>query len=250
MDVAYQINGSGPRTVVLANALGSTTRVWQRQWAALEAEFRVVRYDHRGHGGTPPGDPVHTIADHATDVLELLDRIGADRVSIAGTSMGGNVAMWLAANVPERIDRVVLACTSAQFGDPRNWIERAAAVRAEGTGAIADTIMQRWFTEPVRREHPALVEQFRADFSAVDDGAYAASCEALSRWDFRDDLVRIGAPALVIGGRDDPAAGPDAVALVADRIPAAKLEILDAAAHMANVEQPERFTQLVMDHLA
>src|SRR5262249_43620838 len=60
MDVAYQVNGSGPRTVVLANALGSTTRVWEPQWAALEAGFRVVRYDHRGHGATPPGEPVQT----------------------------------------------------------------------------------------------------------------------------------------------------------------------------------------------
>src|SRR2546425_7596695 len=105
--------------------------------------------------------------------------------------------MWVAANARERIDRLVLAATSAHFGPPEPWLERAALVRAEGTASIADATMDRWFTPAFQEREPfrrMLLESPRED--------YAACCEAIAAWDFRDGLRKISAPTLVIAGAE------------------------------------------------
>src|SRR4051812_46364469 len=98
----------GAPVVVLANPLGTTTQLWERQLGALTERFRVLRYDTRGHGGSPvPGGP-YTIDDIGADALALLDRLGLERVLWCGVSLGGMTGMWLAARAPERIERLAL----------------------------------------------------------------------------------------------------------------------------------------------
>ena len=117
IDVSYDITGpdDGP-VLVLSNSLGSTTAMWDPQVPALAERLRVVRYDHRGHGGSPVPPGPYALADLGADALALLDRLGLERVHWCGLSLGGMVGMWLAINAPERIDRLVLCCTSAQPG--------------------------------------------------------------------------------------------------------------------------------------
>ncbi len=235
--------------LVLCNALGTTSTLWDAQLPALEPSFEVIRSDARGHGQTPLGAGVHSVADLAGDVLALLDARGIERASFAGVSLGGNVCMWIAVNAPQRVNRLVLACTSATFGDPQGWLDRAARVRAEGTEGIADMAMGRWFTAQTRSERPALVEGFRDELCAVDDEAYAGCCEALAAWEFAGELPRVTAPTLVIAGSDDPGTPPADVQIVADAIPGARFEVIAGASHFANVDQPEPFTRLLVAHL-
>jgi 3-oxoadipate enol-lactonase len=248
--VHHTIHGDGPRTLVLANALGTTTALWEGQIPTLSKSCRVVSFDIRGHGLTPLGDGVETVADVARDVLELLDDVGADRVSFAGISLGGCVGMWLAVTAPERVESLVLACTSATFGAPQAWIDRAAKVRSGGTQAIAEWSMPRWFTEGTRSGRPAAVERFHAALCEVSDEGYAGCCDALAAWDATDQLGEVAAPTLVIAGADDPATPPADVRVVADGIPGATMHVVPGAAHLANVDQPGIFTDLMLRHLS
>jgi 3-oxoadipate enol-lactonase len=251
IELNYGINGprDGP-TVVLSNALGASMEMWATQVPALGMRFRVLRYDQRGHGQSPVPPGPYDIQDFGQDALDLLDRLEIERVHFCGLSLGGMTGMWLAANAPERVERLALVCTSAYFGDPGTWRERAETVRAHGTEAVADFGIGRWFTDAFREREPETVARFRAMIAAQPDEGYAETCGALERLDLRAQLPSIHAPTLVIGGEDDPATPPDPHAkLLADKIPSVRLEILAGAAHMANVEQAETVTDLILDHL-
>ena len=235
------------QTVVLSNSLGSTSAIWDRQVPALEG-YRVIRYDHRGHGDSPVPRGPYTIADLGHDVLELLDSLDVERASFCGLSLGGMVGMWLAAHAPERIDRLVLLCTSARL--PRQpWLERARLVRAEGTSAVADLVVGRWFTPAFSAREPELVERMRAMIAATPAEGYASCCEAIAAMDLRDDLRAIRAPTLVLGAADDPAIPVEHSTAIAHGIEDARLVVLADAAHLPTIEQHALVTQYIVEHL-
>lgn len=230
-------------TLVLCGSIGSTTEMWEPQVPALGG-YDVIALDHPGHGGAPlPVGPID-LADLGRGVLASLDERGIDRASYCGLSLGGAVGMWLAANAPERVDRLVLACTRARFGDPQGWDDRAATVRAQGMEAIADAVLARWFT-------PGFPDRarWRAMMTSVEPEGYARCCEVLRDTDLREEIRRIRAPTLVIAGAEDPSIPAEDVELLVSRIPGARLVTLEGAAHIANVEQPEAFTAALLAHL-
>ena len=201
VEVAHRFDGPpGAPVVVLSNSLGTTTELWDRQVGPLAERFRVLRYDHRGHGGSPVPDGPYSIDDIGGDLLALLDRLGLERVSVCGVSLGGMTAMWLAARAPERVERIVLCCTSAHLPPRANWTERAATVRAEGTGAIVDGALDRWFSPGFRAWSRDVVERTATTLGSTPSEGYAGCCEALAAWSFAGRLGKIAAPTLVIGG--------------------------------------------------
>jgi 3-oxoadipate enol-lactonase len=224
--------------LALPSSLGTTAELWDANAGYFSRTFRLLRYTQRGRD---------SIEELGRDFLQLLDDRGLDRVSLCGLSLGGATAMWVAANAPERIDRLVLACTSARFGEPGPWLERAAVVRDQGLEPIADGIVARWFTPAAR---PEVVARFRQMLVDTPRDDYAACCKALARWDFRDRLGDIRTPTLVLAGAEDPSTPLDHAELLAREIPEAKLVVLSEAAHLANVEQVEAFSQHVTGHLA
>ena len=162
MRLDHRLHGSaGAPAVVLANSLGTTQQLWGRQLPELTGRFRVLTYDHPGHGGSELPAPPCTVEEFARGLLELIDELELDRVSICGTSLGGMVGIALALESPERVERLVLSCTSAHLGPPSGWSERARAVRAEGMEAVADAVVARWFTTGFLREEPETVARFR-----------------------------------------------------------------------------------------
>jgi len=235
--------------LVLSNSLGTTLDLWELQVHGLSRRFRLLRYDHRGHGGSPVPPGPYTIAELGGDVLELLDRLELERISFCGLSIGGAVGMWLGANAPGRIDRLVVACSSARFGTSDAWIERAATVRAEGTEAIADAVMSRWFTPSFAAEEPQIVRRFREMVATTPAEGYAGCCDALRDWDFRDELGRVAPPTLVIVGELDPVASFVDAEVLFERIPDASVTVIAGVAHLANVPQPEQFKHAVLSHL-
>ena len=236
-------------TVVLAPSLGTTLEMWRPQVPELRRHLRVVRYDHRGHGRSPVPPGPYELDELSGDVLRLLDDLGVGAAHVCGVSLGGMTAMRLAMAAPQRVARLVLVCTSARLGPPQAWTERAAAVRAGGITAVADTVISRWFTPAWAAAHPDPVAQMRALLLATPPEGYAACCEAIAGMDLLADLPRIRARTLVVAGAEDPVTPPAHARAIAERIPDARLEILSSAAHLANVEHPEAVARLLLEHL-
>lgn len=235
--------------VLLAGSLGSTLEMWDPQVPALTSRFRVVRYDARGHGRSPVPAGPYEIDDLVDDAVALLDRLEVERAHVVGLSLGAMTGMRLAAREPHRVDRLALLCTSAWFPSPHAWAERAAAVRAGGTSAVADAVVERWFTERLRADDPELVQRHREMIAATPAEGYAACCGAIERLDLRSDLPLIAAPTLVVAGADDPATPPEHLTAIADGIPGARLLVLPQAAHLANVEQATAVDAALLAHL-
>jgi 3-oxoadipate enol-lactonase len=235
--------------VVLSNSLGSSLAMWDPQVPALSRRFRVVRYDHRGHGASPVPAGPYEIADLGGDLVKLLDHLGIDRAHVCGLSLGGMAATWLAANAPERVDRLVLCCTSAKLGPPQKWATRAELVRREGTAAVADLVVGRWFTSGFAARRPELVAAMRAMFVSTPAEGYAAACQAIARMDLEQSLPSISAPTLVVVAAADPSIPAEHGRRIADAIPDACLMTVEDAAHLANVERPDEITRLILGHL-
>ena len=156
MNLEHRLKGRPDRHVlVLSNSLGTTQRLWDRQLPELTERFRVLTYEHPGHGASQPPARPCTVEALAQGLLALLDELGLNRVSFCGVSLGGMVGMALALEAPERVERLVLACTSAHLGPPEAWAQRAQAVRTDGMEAIADSVVGRWFTPEFFRRRPA-----------------------------------------------------------------------------------------------
>jgi 3-oxoadipate enol-lactonase len=250
VDLEYTVDGpaAGP-TVVLGPSLGTTGAIWRDQLPALSSRFRVVRYQHRGHAGSaaPPGP--YRFDDLGGDLLALLDTVGVERVHLAGVSLGGALAAWVAATAASRVDRLVLVATSPRFGEPLAWADRAATVRAQGTGAVAETVVARWFTPDFANREPQVVAWTRSQLAETDAGAYAAYCDILQRLDLTPLLPAITAPTLVIAGADDPVSPPAQANAIVAAVPRAELAVVPGTAHLTTVEQPAAVTKLLLDFL-
>jgi 3-oxoadipate enol-lactonase/4-carboxymuconolactone decarboxylase len=249
----YRVDGPvGAPVLALSNSLGTSTAMWEPQLRELTTRFRVVRYEHRGHGGTPlPTPGPYTIADLGTDLVDLLDHLGVERASMCGVSLGGMVALWVAVHRPERVERLVLACTAAELGPPDGWADRAATVRKAGSVAVLrEALIGRWFTPGFAGGRPDIAELVTAMLDAADAEGYAGCCEAIAAMDQRPDLAAVHAPTLVISGAADPVTPPARGLEMQAGIPGASLTILAGASHLANLEQPGPFTTAVIDHLA
>lgn len=246
--LGYDVSGSSDApAVVLGSSLGTTRAMWDEQLPALAKRFRVVRYDHLGHGESqvPPGP--YTLPGLAAEVLGLLDELGIERAHVAGVSLGGMVAMQLAATAPARVDRLAVVCTAAYLPPARAWLDRASTVRSEGVGAVADAVAQRWFTPAFATTERAAV--LRRELRAVPPEGYAACCDAIAEMDLRPLLGAVRAPTLVVAGADDPATPPELAKEIADLVGGpAELVVVDGAAHLGSVEQSDEVTRLLLRH--
>jgi len=238
----------GP-VVVLSNSLGATHRMWDNQLEALDERFRVVRYDTRGHGDSPVPDGSYSIDDLTDDVVALLDRLDVAHAHVVGLSLGGMTAMRLAARNPERVDRMVLLCTAAQLPPAENWLERADMVRTKGSGAVAESVVARWFTPGYLSAHPDIRTTHERMVAGTSAQGYAGCCEVIAKMDLRQELSSIGAPTLAIAGADDPATPPALLKEIVAGIPDSRLLVVEQAAHLANAERPATVTPALIAHL-
>jgi 3-oxoadipate enol-lactonase len=235
--------------LVLSGSLGTTLAMWAPQMAALRERFRVIRYDTRGHGASPVPPAPYDVADLGADLLALLDRLGIERASLCGLSLGGLTAMWVAATAPERVDRLVLCSTSARFDSPERYAERAAIVLAEGMEPVANTTVRRWFTERFAEEQPGVVDQFHDMLLATPPAGYAACCGVIERTDLTSSIGAIVAPTLLVAGADDPSTPPPHAERIAQRVAGARVVVVPGS-HLLNVECADEATRAICDHLS
>jgi 3-oxoadipate enol-lactonase len=250
IDVHYRVDGQpGAPGLVLSHAMGLSLVMWEPQMPRLSHDFRVARYDHRGHGrsSVPPGP--YQMRDLGRDLLTLLDRLELDRVSFCGISLGGMVGLWLAAHEPARLDRLVICCAAPRMLHPEDYAARASQVRRDGVASVADAVLARWFTPAFIGSQPDAVDSVRRLLVSTSAEGYAATCEALAQMDQLEDLRRIVAPTLVIAAEHDQSTPPEQSREMAERIPGARFVLIAAASHLANIEQAEAVTDQIVQHL-
>jgi 3-oxoadipate enol-lactonase len=238
--------------LVLSNSLGTTLEMWDPQVAALAEHYRVIRYDARGHGGSPVTPGPYTFADLGQDVLAVLDALHVERAAFCGISMGGHTGLWLGVHAGRRFNAIAVCNSAAKIGTPQGWNERAAMVREGGQAAmqaLAESSPGRWFSADFVKANPATVERAQAWIAGIAPEGYAACCDALAASDLRDDLHRITTPTLLLAGSSDPVTTvADAQAMQAG-IAGAQLAVVPAS-HLSNLEAPRAFDQALLHFLA
>ena len=242
-DVRIQYDLAGPAdapVLVFSNSLGETLSMWDPQTPVFQKQFRVLRYDTRGHGQSSVTPGPYTIEQLARDVLALLDELHIDRVYFCGLSMGGQTGMWLALNAADRFHKLVLSNTAAKIGTPEIWNPRIEAVRKGGMKSISTGVMERWFSAEYRAKSPGVVASTKLTFEGANPEGYAANCAAIRDFDARAAISAIRIPTLVIAGSHDVATTPAEGRYLADRIAGARYVELNAA-HLSNIENRDRF---------
>ncbi|GAP33781.1 bifunctional 4-carboxymuconolactone decarboxylase/3-oxoadipate enol-lactonase PcaCD [Piscinibacter sakaiensis] len=247
------VQGAGPGVpVVLSHALGLDLRMWDALAAELAPGRAVLRYDHRGHGGSavPPGP--YTLDAMVDDAARLLREWGRGPVVFVGLSMGGMVGQGLALRHPELLRGLVIANSTARYPEAARaaWAQRIAAVEAGGMAAIAPMVVERYLHADFRAAQPAVAEALRATLLRCDPAGYAAASAAVAGVDWLDALPALRCPTLVIAGERDVGAPPEMARAMADAIPGARLELLADASHLSVAESAWRFGELLRGFLA
>jgi 3-oxoadipate enol-lactonase len=240
--IDYSVEGQGP-VLVLAHSLAANRDMWEPQMDLLRPHFTVVRFDVRGHGRSRASEPPYAMADLAADASDVLDAVGAERATWVGLSLGGMIGLTLALAEPGRIERLVVADSTAAYPAPAHqmWRERIAAVEAGGMAAIADGTLGRWFTQGFREREPATVERIRRMILGTDPKGFVGAAGAIIGYDVSARLGEISCPTLVMVGAEDQATPPAMSEALARGIPEAELDIIPNAAHIASIEQSGAF---------
>ncbi|NSC24573.1 alpha/beta fold hydrolase [Streptomyces albus subsp. chlorinus] len=237
----------GAPVLVLGPALGTTWHMWDRQIPELTRNWRVLRFDLPGHGGSPAysADSADAFAER---LLATLDTLGIERFGYAGCALGGAIGIQLALRAPQRVTSLALISSSPRYATPDSWRQRGVVIRTNGLDPIARTTPDRWFTPGFAAAQPAIVEWAIQMVRTTDPGCYITACEALASFDAKESLGRIGVGTLVVAGAEDQVTPPaEARALVAG-IPDARLAIVPGASHLTPVEQPGAVTDLLIRH--
>jgi 3-oxoadipate enol-lactonase len=245
----YQWDGpEGAPVVVFSNSLGTTHQMWNSQIEAFTRDFRVLRYDSRGHGQSSATPGSYNIAQLAGDVVQLLDALKLERVFFCGLSIGGMVGMQLGLTAASRLHKLVLCNTAAKIGTPDTWNARVTAVQQGGMKAIAGGVIDRWLTAGWRASHNGETARVQEMVESADAAGYVASCAAVRDADFREQLHGIQTPALIISGTHDPATTPADGHFLESRIRGARYAELSSA-HLSNIEAQEEFNRTVSGFL-
>ena len=243
-EIEYDVQGDGP-TVLLLHAFPLGRFMWDAEAEAFSRRHRIVRFDARGFGGTPPGDGPLTMDRIADDGAALLGLLGIEKAVVAGCSMGGYAAFAFAHRHPERLDGLVLQDTraGADTDDARAYrASLATKVLEEGAGAAVDAFLPRLVGETTRRDNPTLVSRLRERILATSPRGIAQALAGLgARPDSRDTLATIRVPTLIVVGEEDVLTPPAEAEAMAEAIAGSRLEVIPSAGHLSNLENPEAF---------
>lgn len=228
-----------PRAIVFANSLGTDLRIWDDVAAQFAGAFRVLRYDLRGHGlsEAPPGP--YSIDDHVGDLGALLDAREIRGATLVGVSVGGMVALGLAAQRSDLVHALVLCDTAHKIGTSGLWNARIEAIRERGIGAIADAILERWFSSEFRRTRSTELAGYRNMLARMPGEGYVATCAAVRDADLTEACRRLTQPTLCLAGEEDSVTPPELVRSLSALIPNAAFATVPGAGHLPCVEQPK-----------
>ncbi|HEX7055537.1 MAG TPA: 3-oxoadipate enol-lactonase [Burkholderiales bacterium] len=251
IEINYALDGppAGP-VVMLSNSLLTDYRMWEPQVPALARNYRVLRYDTRGHGGSEASEPPYSMAMLADDAVGLLDALEIARVHFVGLSMGGMIGQRLASRYPERVASLALCDTAARMPPASVWDERIALAQAKGTAAFVEPMTTRWLTEAYRASHADVLRGLAAMISGTSVPGFVGCCRAIQAMDHVELLATIKAPTLVLVGEHDVGTPVAAAEALHRGIAGSELRVLRDAAHLTNIEQTQAFNEALTGFLA
>lgn len=248
--IHYQLDGPQDAPVVmLSNSLMSDLSMWEPQLPALLAQFRVLRYDTRGHGQSEMTPAPYRMEQLADDAAELITATGVGAVHFVGLSMGGMIGQQLAVRHPEKVLSLSLCDTASEMPTLEMWNERIGTARDKGIPGLADGTIKRWFVADFVARSPDTIVNVRRMILTTPLEGYVGCASAVRDMSQTDILKTIKAPTQVIVGRDDPACTLAQSQVLQREIPGAVLHVIDDAAHLSNIEKPEQFTGLLLDFI-
>jgi 3-oxoadipate enol-lactonase len=239
----------GAPWLVFSNSLATDLRMWDDQAEALKSRFRILRYDHRGHGATDAPAGRYDFATLIADVVALYDELDISRAHFVGLSMGGMTALGLAEQHPTRVDRVVVSdCTGASTpAGAQQWEERIQVAKTQGMEALVEPTVSRWFSPDTLAGNPPALNKVREMIRTTPVNGFVGCAAALSNFDFRPGLGDIRAQALFVCGTKDVALG--GLKQLHASVAGSRLVELEGAGHISNMEQPQQFTAALNDFL-
>ena len=246
----YRLEGpdDGP-VVMLSNSLMSDLTMWDGQVPALANRYRVLRYDTRGHGATEATSPPYSIELLVDDARALLDALDIGAVHFVGLSLGGMIGQLFAIRHPGLLKSLVLCDTSSHMPPESLWEDRIQTAENDGIEALAPATIERWFTEPFHERGAAEIERVRHMIRKTGRPGYIGCCRAIQAMNQTAILSAITTPTLVLVGADDASTPVAASETIHRAIEGSELVVLDDAAHLSNVEQPEAFNRAVIGFL-
>ena len=236
--------------LVFSNSLGTDFRIWNDVVGQLADRFRIVLYDKRGHGLSEIDKPPYSIADHVGDLAALLDELAIEGAIVCGISVGGLIAEGLCASRPELVSGLVLCDTAHKIGTAELWTTRIAAIEKGGIAAIAEAVLERWFSRELRENDPVALAGWRAMLTRTPPAGYLGTCAALRDADFTEQAKTIAVPTLCLVGAEDGATPPALVRELAELIPGARYEVIEGAAHLPCIERPVALARLIEGFVA
>jgi 3-oxoadipate enol-lactonase len=251
IELHYHLDGpdKGP-VVLLANSLSSNLGMWEPQVPALvEAGFRVLRYDKRGHGRSQVPKGPYTMEQLAADAVCLLDVLKIRKAHFCGLSIGGMIGQQVGARHGDRLLSLTLCDTNSFVPNKQQWEDRFKAVRGGGMAAVVDTTIDRWFTKPGQARLPKVIADVRKMILSTPVEGFVGCGMAIRDMDNRPLLAQIKAPTLVIVGREDQGTPVEANQYIHEHIAGSTFTILENAAHICNMEQAEAFNASLLAHL-
>ncbi len=246
----YEDTGGQARpAIAFSNSLGTDFRIWDEVAGKLGRDYRVIRYDKRGHGLSEATPAPYAMTDHVADLAALLDYLEVQSAAIVGLSVGGLIAQGLAALRPDLVSALVLSDTAHKIGTAELWNQRIDAINAGGIASIADAIMERWFTPSFRSPANADYIGYLAMLNRTPVEGYVGTCAAIRDADLTESTRALNFPVLCVVGDQDGATPPGLVRTLADLISGSRFEIIENAGHLPCIEQPDRFASLVREFL-
>jgi len=248
----FRADGRGGRWVSFVTGIANDLTMWDGQASALERDFKVLRYDLRGHGGseTTPGD--YSIALLVSDLKALLDSQGVQKTSLVGLGLGGAIAQAFAIEHPERVERLMPCCCRARMVPDfaAMWHKLRDAVRQNGLESIVEPTVQRWFSEDFKAAHPEVLEKIRKMIRGTTLEGYLGVTAAFLGLDVEDRLPEIKSPTLYVSGAEDKLGGPpELMKKLSEKVRDAKHVSVPGAAHIANIQNPEGFNRVLKEFL-
>jgi 3-oxoadipate enol-lactonase len=233
--------------VVFANSLGTDFRLWDPILPLLPKGLRILRFDKRGHGLSACPPAPYSMGSLITDTEQLMDLTGFKDAMFVGLSIGGMIAQGLAVKRLDLIRAMVLSNTAAKIGNPAMWNERIAAVNEGGVEALADGVIERWFSKGFCAGPD--IDLWRNMLAQQSNAGYAGCCAAISGTDFYTPTSGLRLPTLGIAGTEDGSTPPDLIRETVDLIPGSQFHLIRKAGHLPCVEQPIEYAQVLTNFM-
>lgn len=250
VNVEISGNPDGP-VVMMSHSLACNLSMWEPQLSVLEPDFKVIRYDTRGHGQSDVTPGAYDLEMLAADAVSLMDALNVPSAHWVGISLGGMIGQYVAIHHPRRLQSLVLCDTGPEMPEDTQawWQEKIDLATSRGMASLLDATLEDWFTADYRDDNPPVLQKLRENFLAMPIDGYVGCIWAIRGLHLIEHIKDINVPTLIMVGKQDFGTPVEVSELMHGMIPGSELVVIDGAAHLSSLNQPEIFNKNLIDFL-